>query len=160
MTHGQFLKTWKGLKRATRKMKPLTAQGQPPPPSRQVVPLGLLSSSLNILFYFILCHVRSMQNFPGQGLNTHHSSYPSYCSDPTRSLTHCPTEELQFVYFKWEYCMVCELYLKRTVFKNQVALYRYRSTSPAKYHTFLRRTTGTEGWLNVQVWTLPTISCC
>ena len=34
-------------------------------------------------------------SFLGQGLNPHHSSHPSCCSDNTRSLTHCATRELQ-----------------------------------------------------------------
>ena len=45
-----------------------------------------------VFFYLFFWggHARSMQKFPGQGLNLRDSSSPSCCSDTTRSLTTRP----------------------------------------------------------------------
>ena len=45
-------------------------------------------------FFFFFGPAHNMWNFPGQGLNLHHSNNPSHCSDSSRSLTHCTTGEL------------------------------------------------------------------
>ena len=37
-----------------------------------------------------------MYKFPGKGLNLHHSSNLSQCSDNAGPLTHCATRELEF----------------------------------------------------------------
>ena len=48
------------------------------------------------LFYFIYFgHACSMQKFPGQGLNPHHSSDPSHSDDNTRCSTCRTTRKLQ-----------------------------------------------------------------
>ena len=52
----------------------------------------------NVSFFkknFIFGCACSMWKFPDQGSNLHHSSDPSHCSDNARSLTSCPTRELQ-----------------------------------------------------------------
>ena len=45
--------------------------------------------------------------FPGQESNPHYSSDQSYCSDNTRSLTHCATQELLllcWVQYSYNFC--------------------------------------------------------
>ena len=46
-------------------------------------------------FFFSFGCILSACKFLGQGLNLRHSSDPSHCRDSARSLTHCPTRELQ-----------------------------------------------------------------
>ena len=63
------------------------------------LPPSLISKLITIHFFFLFLFLffglnHSIWNFPGQGLNPHHSSSPSCCSDNTRSLTHCATKEL------------------------------------------------------------------
>ena len=49
----------------------------------------------SLYFYFLFGSIPAMGKFPSQGLNLHHSSDPSCCSDNARSLTHCAMRELQ-----------------------------------------------------------------
>lgn len=51
-------------------------------------------------FFFFFGHAHSMWTFLGQGLNQHHSSDPSRCSNNTRSLTHCATRNSSICFFK------------------------------------------------------------
>ena len=55
-------------------------------------PLSSSGPALPVFFFFFLTY--SLENFPGQGLNPHHRSDPSRCSDNAGSLTHCTTREL------------------------------------------------------------------
>ena len=50
--------------------------------------------SLEHMSHFFFSLTCNIWKFPGQGLNLHHSSNPSCCSDSIRSLTHCPTRQL------------------------------------------------------------------
>lgn len=57
-----------------------------------------------LLFRFIFGCAHSMQSFPDQGSNLHHSTNLSYSSVNTGSLTHCATKELhEYFYFVLEY---------------------------------------------------------
>ena len=58
------------------------------------------STLLIWLFYFIFGCTCSMQKFPGQGSNLHHSSDPNHSSYNARSITHQATREFQ-VWFFW-----------------------------------------------------------
>ena len=58
-------------------------------------------------FYFLFFHcVHSLQKFPGQESNTHHSSGLSYCSDNTAALTCCTMRELPPNSFLAMYCLI------------------------------------------------------
>ena len=53
------------------------------------------------LFFYYFGHALGMQKFLGQGLNPHHSSDLSQCSDNTGSLTHWATRKLwEGLFFK------------------------------------------------------------
>ena len=58
-------------------------------------------------FLFFNCHTCGIWKFPSQGLNSHHSSNPSHCSDNTWYLTCCATgerQELKKIFFFFFNC--------------------------------------------------------
>ena len=57
-------------------------------------------SLTHALFFFFLKALTVCESSLGQGLNPHHSSDLSCCSDTTRSLTHCTTRELKVHVFR------------------------------------------------------------
>ena len=72
------------------------------------------SFHLYVELRIFFCHAHGMCKFPGQGMNLHHSSNQSHCSDNARSLTCCATGELlEIFFFKW------------TVITKQKQMHRY-----------------------------------
>ena len=51
-------------------------------------------------------HACSMQKFPGQESNPHHSSDLSHCNDNTRSLTYCTTRDILRCNFNYRFYLI------------------------------------------------------
>ena len=96
----------------------------------------------NVLFIYLFVFgcACGRWKFPGQGLNPHHSSGQSHCSDNAGSSTHCTTRELHLKCFKcwlfkenigrrrskWKsnYIISIDIYLVLYVFKVQRKYFR------------------------------------
>ena len=85
--------------------------------------------SFSFFFWGGGLHTHGMLKFPGQGLNSHHSSNPSCSSDNAGSLTHWATTRLWKIHFKLGFLVrvdtILSLYLfqlKVHIFKNQACL--------------------------------------
>ena len=96
----------------------------------------------NVLFIYLFVFgcACGRWKFPGQGLNPHHSSGQSHCSDNSGSSTHCTTRELHLKCFKcrlfkenigrrrskWKsnYIISIDIYLVLYVFKVQRKYFR------------------------------------
>ena len=71
----------------------------------------LFRSSAYFSFFISYGHVYSMWQFLGQGLNLHHSSDLSHCSDNAGSLA-CCAQENSCPFFNWVVCLEKKFFLK------------------------------------------------
>ena len=75
---------------------------------------------ITLYWAFFFWSLHDIWQFPSQGLNLHHSSNPSRCSNNTGSLTHCTTRELLY----WV------SYMFRACFAHHVPWFQHEVYSP------------------------------
>ena len=99
---------------------------------------GKLSFVLFILKKTLFGHTQGIWKLPSQGINAHHSSNPSCCSDNAVSLIHCATRELLKNIFK------LKINLKN---KKRSSRHGTGETNPTRNHEVVGSIPGLPRWV-------------